>query len=107
MQKMYYSIREAAKIADLQPHVLRYWETEFKELRPKKNRAGNRIYRDTDLSLIVEIKELLHDNRFTIEGARQEMKKRREEGTLGQEGNKKKVIDEVRQGLNDILEMLD
>ena len=107
MQKMYYSIREAAEITGLQAHVLRYWETEFKELKPKKNRAGNRIYKDNDIALIMEVKELLHDNRFTIEGARQEMKRRREEGTLGEEGGRKKVVEDMRRELNEILELLD
>lgn len=106
MKKMYYSIREAAEMADLQAHVLRYWETEFSELRPKKNRAGNRIYRDTDLDLILEIKQLLHDNRFTIEGARQELKKRREDGTVRQEGGKERLLEDVKGTLREILDLL-
>ena len=106
MNKMYYSIREAAEMTELQPHVLRYWETEFKELSPKKNRAGNRVYREQDIELILEIKNLLHDQRFTIEGARQELKQRRKQGTAGQEGKREMVIEEVKTGLKEILEML-
>ena len=106
MKKMYYSIRETADLAGLQPHVLRYWETEFSDLRPKKNRAGNRIYRDTDLELILEIKQLLHDNRFTIEGARQELKKRRGEGTFRQEGSREKLMEDVKGTLREILDLL-
>lgn len=106
MKKMYYSIREAAETAGLQPHVLRYWETEFSDLRPKKNRAGNRIYRDTDLELILEIKQLLHNNRFTIEGARQELKRRREEGTIRQDGAREKLIEDVKGTLREILDFL-
>jgi len=107
MNKMYYSIREAAEMTELQPHVLRYWETEFKELSPKKNRAGNRVYREQDIELILEIKNLLHDQRFTIEGARQELKQRRKQGTAGQEGKRELIIDEVKAGLKEILNMLD
>jgi DNA-binding transcriptional MerR regulator len=106
MKKMYYSIREAAEMTDLQPHVLRYWETEFKELKPKKNRAGNRIYRETDIEIIQEIKQLLHDHRYTIEGARQEMKKRRKSSS-DPDTKREKVVDEVKRGLNEILDMLD
>lgn len=106
MNKMYYSIREAAEMTELQPHVLRYWETEFKELKPKKNRAGNRIYRETDIEIIQEIKQLLHDHRFTIEGARNELKKRRKSGG-DSDTHREQVIDEVKRGLNEILGMLE
>lgn len=106
MNKMYYSIREAAEMTGLQPHVLRYWETEFKDLKPKKNRAGNRVYREQDIELILEIKNLLHDQRFTIEGARQELKTRRSGGKAAQEGKRERVIEEVKSGLKEILEML-
>lgn len=107
MQKMYYSIREAAELTHLQPHVLRYWETEFKELKPKKNRAGNRVYRDSDLELLMEIKQLLHDRKYTIEGARLELQKRRNGGTLGEDGRKDKLLEEVKGTLRDILDLLD
>jgi len=106
MNKMYYSIREAAELTDLQPHVLRYWETEFKDLKPKKNRAGNRVYREQDIELILEIKKLLHDQRFTIEGARQELKSRRSGGKVSREGKRERVIEEVKSGLKEIIEML-
>jgi DNA-binding transcriptional MerR regulator len=106
MNKMYYSIREAAEMTGLQPHVLRYWETEFKDLKPKKNRAGNRIYREQDIDLIMEIKNLLHDQRFTIEGARQELKNRRSGGKASKAGKRERVIEEVKSGLKEILEML-
>ncbi len=106
MQKMYYSIRQAAEMTNLEAHVLRFWETEFSELKPKKNRAGNRIYRDTDIDLILDIKRLLHDNRFTIEGARQEMKRLKGEKSLRKEGSKERVIIEVKQTLREILDLL-
>jgi DNA-binding transcriptional MerR regulator len=71
--KLYYSISEASTMAKVKPHVLRYWETQFKILKPKKNKAGNRMYRKKDLKLIMAIKELLYDRGFTIEGARRKL----------------------------------
>jgi len=70
IKKLYYSIGEVSKIVGLKSYVLRYWETEFKQLTPPKNRAGNRTYRQKDIDIILEIKNLLHGKKFTIEGAR-------------------------------------
>ncbi len=70
IKKLYYSIGEVSKIVGLKSYVLRYWETEFKQLSPPKNRAGNRTYRQKDIDLIIQIKNLLHGEKFTIEGAR-------------------------------------
>ena len=71
--KLYYSIGEVCKLTGLKSYVLRYWETEFRELRPPKNRAGNRTYRKKDIDTILRIKELLYDKKFTIEGARNQL----------------------------------
>ncbi len=71
IKKLYYSISEVSKITDLEQYVLRYWETEFEQLKPAKNRAGNRIYTNKDIKLILYIKKLLRDERYTIEGAKQ------------------------------------
>ena len=70
IKKLYYSIGEVSKITDLKQYVLRYWETEFKQLNPNKNKAGNRTYRQKDIDLILDIKNLLYKEKFTIEGAR-------------------------------------
>mgnify|MGYP001237966057 FL=1 len=70
IKKLYYSIGEVSKIVKLKSYVLRYWETEFKQLSPPKNRAGNRTYRQKDIDIILEIKDLLYNKKFTIEGAR-------------------------------------
>ena len=70
IKKLYYSIGEVSKMVDLKSYVLRYWETEFKQLSPPKNRAGNRTYRKKDIDLIIRIKDLLYNKKFTIEGAR-------------------------------------
>ena len=74
IKKLYYSISEVSKITDLEQYVLRYWESEFEELQPAKNRAGNRIYTNRDIKLILYIKKLLRDERYTIEGAKQVLK---------------------------------
>ena len=71
IKKLYYSISEVSKIADLEQYVLRYWESEFEQLKPAKNRAGNRIYTNRDIKLILYVKRLLREERYTIEGAKQ------------------------------------
>ena len=73
IKKLYYSIGEVSKMTELKAYVLRYWETEFKQLKPPKNRAGNRTYRQSDIDLILHIKDLLYTKKFTIEGARHQL----------------------------------
>jgi DNA-binding transcriptional MerR regulator len=68
--KLYFRIGEVAKLAGIKPYVLRFWETEFHGLGPKKSGTGHRLYRRKDVELVLEIKRLLYDKRFTIEGAR-------------------------------------
>ncbi len=70
IKKLYYSISEVSKITEVEQYVLRYWETEFEELKPQKNRAGNRIYTNKDIQLILQIKNLLREKKYTIEGAK-------------------------------------
>lgn len=74
IKKLYYSISEVSKITGLEQYVLRYWESEFEQLKPAKNRAGNRIYTNRDIKLILYIKKLLREERYTIEGAKQVLK---------------------------------
>jgi DNA-binding transcriptional MerR regulator len=107
MQKMYYSIKEAADLLELPAHVLRYWETEFKELSPRKNRGGNRIYRENDIVLLHELKELLHERRFTIEGARAELSRRGEGGTAASNGERTRLLNETKQTIREVLDLLD
>ena len=73
IKKLYYSIGEVSKMTERKAYVLRYWETEFKQLKPPKNRAGNRTYRQSDIDLILYIKDLLYTKKFTIEGARNQL----------------------------------
>ena len=68
--KLFYKIGEVSRIADIEPYVLRYWETEFPFLKPRKNKSGQRVYVKKDLELILEIKRLLYQERYTIEGVR-------------------------------------
>ena len=74
IEKLYYSISEVSKITGLKQYVLRYWETEFPSLRPKKNRAGNRTYRQSEIDTILSIKDLLYIQKYTIDGARERLK---------------------------------
>ncbi len=85
IKKLYYSISEVSKITDLEQYVLRYWESEFDQLKPAKNRAGNRIYTNREIKLILYIKKLLRDERYTIEGAKQVLKTYAPDGDSGEQ----------------------
>jgi len=78
--KLYYRIGEVSKITGVKPHVLRYWETEFRWMAPPKSRSKQRLYRRKDIDMILAIKRLLYDERYTIAGARQQI---RELGVAG------------------------
>ena len=80
IKKLYYSIGEVSKATDLKQYVLRYWESEFPQLSPAKNRAGNRTYREKDIELVNFIKTLLYEKKYTIEGARQKLKELQDHG---------------------------
>jgi len=73
-EKLYFKIGEVAAIVGVQPYVLRYWEGEFSVIRPSKTRSKHRLYRRRDVETLLQIKHLLHDERFTIEGARKRLK---------------------------------
>jgi DNA-binding transcriptional MerR regulator len=75
MKKLYYSIGEVAEITSLEAHVLRYWETTFPELKPAKNKAGKRVYTDNDIKLILQLKDLVRDQKYSTKGAQNVMKK--------------------------------
>ena len=94
-KKEYYSIGEVCRITGLKPHVLRYWETQFKGLVPVKNRAGNRAYRRREIEMIQLVKELLYDKKYTIEGARRRLEdlKRSDGSKLESELEEAKVKD--------------
>jgi DNA-binding transcriptional MerR regulator len=71
--KLYYSISEVCRMTGLEPHVLRYWETEFAQMRPRKNRAGNRAYRPREIQYIHYIRHLLHEEKYTLQGAKKKL----------------------------------
>lgn len=77
VQKEYYSIGEVADLVGLPAHVLRYWESQFSVLNPSKNRSGNRVYQRKEIRLILLVKKLLHDEKYTVEGARQKLEQLR------------------------------
>ncbi len=90
-QKLYYKIGEACRVVDIQPYVLRYWETEFAILQPTKSRSGQRVYSERELSVIRRIKELLYDEGYTIAGAK---KKLETEGLAGAPEDSEPVLAE-------------
>ena len=110
--KLYRSISEVSELVGVKPHVLRYWETQFSMLRPKKNRAGNRMYRPEEVRLLMQIKELLYARRFTIAGARRRLLDVRKEKDPSQvelgfaDADRKMVLSEIKTELRQLLERL-
>ena len=109
--KLYRSISEVSEMLGVKPHVLRYWETQFGMLRPRKNRAGNRMYRPEELRTLQRIKELLYERRFTIAGARRKLLEERRDGEpqaeLGfAEADRKVTLTEIKSELKTILARL-
>ncbi len=84
-KKVYYSIGEVCDLTGLKPHVLRYWETQFEVLNPTKNRAGNRVFRSKEIELILLVKHLLYEEKYTIEGASKRLIEMRKAGELAEE----------------------
>jgi DNA-binding transcriptional MerR regulator len=84
-KKVYYSIGEVCDLTGLKPHVLRYWETQFGVLNPTKNRAGNRVYRSKEIEIILLVKHLLYQKKYTIEGANNRLVEMRKAGELKDE----------------------
>ncbi len=112
IKKLYYSIGEVSKITSLKKYVLRYWETEFDALRPGKNRAGNRIYKQEDIKTIFLIKKLLYEEKYTLEGAKKKLAELRRDKDFQlklsfEELKKDDVILDVKRGLRELLEFLD
>ncbi len=109
-QRLYYSISEVAEITGLKAYVLRFWEKEFPNLRPKKSKAGNRIYQLKDIDLIKQIKDLLYQNGFTIEGAKAKLrnsKNDKPDHTELQNTRLKSLLIEIKKELESILKLLD
>ena len=94
-ERVFYRIREVCTLTGLKPHILRYWEQEFRDIRPVKSPKGQRLYRKKDLDAIFAIKKLLYEKRFTIDGARKYLH------------TQKTLLDEIREELKQIVKLLD
>jgi DNA-binding transcriptional MerR regulator len=93
--RVFYRIREVCTLTGLKPRILRYWEQEFKDIRPVKSSKGQRLYRKKDLTTIFTVKKLLYDRKFTIDGARKYL------------GQKRHLVDEIKDGLIEVLKLLE
>ncbi|MCX8023210.1 MAG: MerR family transcriptional regulator [Syntrophorhabdaceae bacterium] len=92
--RVFYRIKEVCNITGLKPHVLRYWEQEFKDIKPLKSTKGQRLYKKKDLYTIFTIKRLLYEKKFTIDGAKRYMAER------------KSIIEEIKEELREVVDML-
>ena len=104
--KFYFKIGEVSALTDLPAHVLRFWEGEFKVIQPRRTDSGQRLYRKSDVLAILKIKHLLHEKKFTIEGARQHLKQTRPQGVLSPPDFPAGILDEIREGLEEIRSLL-
>ena len=109
-KKRYYSISEVADMTGLKAHILRYWEGEFPKLRPRKNRAGNRAYTERDIKIVLLIKKLLYDDKYTVEGAKKSLKLKGvdlDSAQLEIPFGKVKKKNELKKIRNELLELID
>ena len=102
--KLYFKIGEVADIVGVEAYVLRFWESEFPVLSPKKADSGHRVYRKKDVETVVAIKELLYEKSYTIAGARKRLRSRNREP---EEALPEDALRKVSQGLEEILTLLD
>ena len=111
IKKLYYSISEVSQITGLKQYVLRYWETEFSQLKPNKNHAGNRTYRQEDIEIVKKIKDLLYNSKFTIKGAitllnsGKEMEEPVDRPLVNTE-KRSEILNKVKQELKSILDFI-
>ena len=106
----FFSIGEVCTLTDLKPHVLRYWESQFRFLAPAKNRSGNRVYQRREVELILLVKHLLYTEGYTIEGARKKVDEQRRRGevrALARAALDLETIESIERELRDILALLD
>ena len=106
----FYSIGEVCALTDLKPHVLRYWESQFRFLNPAKNRSGNRVYKAREVEMIMLVKHLLYTEKFTIDGARQRIDQFRRTGELKSASRRAieaEMIRDLRLALEDVLARLE
>jgi DNA-binding transcriptional MerR regulator len=106
----FFSIGEVCELTDLKPHVLRYWESQFKFLNPAKNRSGNRVYQRREIELILLVKHLLYTEKYTLEGARQKVDEHRKGGelkTAARSALTVQTLDALETELKELLRLLD
>lgn len=106
----YFSIGDVCQLTDLKPHVLRYWESQFRFLNPVKNRSGNRVYQRREIELIMLVKHLLYTEKFTIEGARKRIEQYRRTGVLKTEARfalQHETVESLTQELREVLNIID
>jgi DNA-binding transcriptional MerR regulator len=101
--KLYFRIGEVSKITGIPAYVLRFWETEFSRIRPKRTAAGQRLYTRVDIELILKIKRLLYEKKFTIQGARQHLSVRSGKNKVSE----KHLLADLHAELKSIRELLD
>ena len=106
----FFSIGEVCDLTDLKPHVLRYWESQFRFLNPAKNRSGNRVYQRREIELILLVKHLLYTEKYTIDGARQKIEEHRKGGELrtaaraALDGESVVMLEQELRGILDVVE---
>ncbi len=108
--KLFFKIGEVAQVAQVEQHVLRYWEEEFETLKPEKNRAGQRLYKRKDVEMILEIKRLLYQEKFTIAGAKQKLREVRKSNGQNPTQEREKRLQlkqKIQKDLESILHILD
>lgn len=106
----FFSIGEVCALTDLKPHVLRYWESQFRFLNPAKNRSGNRVYKSREVELIMLVKHLLYTEKYTIEGARQRIEHYRRTGELrgaARTATERETLRELRESIDEVTMILD
>ena len=106
----FFSIGEVCELTDLKPHVLRYWESQFKFLNPAKNRSGNRVYQRREVELILLVKHLLYTEKYTLDGARQKVDEHRKGGALRTAARTAltvQTLDELETELKELVRLLD
>jgi len=104
-EKSSYSIKEASRISGVPQHVLRYWETEFPDLKPRKNLSGRREYRRMDVDLLLRIKHLLYNEQYTIAGAKKKLAGKKDIGENSE--SVKFLLKEISEGLSSIIKLVD
>lgn len=110
VRQEFFSIGDVCALTELKPHVLRYWESQFRFLNPAKNRSGNRVYKAREIELIMLVKHLLYTEKYTIDGARQRLDQFRKSGELKVEARKaveSETVQDLRRELDAVLALLE